>query len=389
MRSVTVRQRRAALVARHHLAGGAPDARAVVEALVALHASDPATVYLSVLARSHAASVADLAAEMYDRRTLVRWMAMRRTLFVVARGDVPTIQAAVSTPLAGVLRRRLLAQVDRTGIDPPVDQDLADWVGTVEEQVEQALARRGDATGAELRDDVPALRARILPGTPAAKAQGLTSPLLTLMSAQGRLVRGAAVGAWTSRNHRWEPAATWWPDGVPHLDPPAAQADLARRWLERYGPATVDDLQWWTGWSRATTRHALSCLDTEEVDLHGQPGVDLAGAEPPGPAEPVACLLPALDPTPMGWKHRGWSTDVDTAPLYDTAGNIGPTVWWDGELVGGWASTPTGIRTRLLADRGRRAAAAVEAAARHLGQRLDGATVTPAARTPLERQLSA
>ncbi len=91
----------------------------------------------------------------------------------------------------------------------------------------------------------------------------------------------------------------------------------------------------------------------------------------------------------MGWRERGWFTAADRAELYDRAGNIGPTVWWDGELVGVWASTPSGIRTELLADRGAEAAAAVDAAAAALEPRLEGAVVVPAARTPGERRLAA
>ena len=58
---------------------------------------------------------------------------------------------------------------------------------------------------------------------------------------------------------------------------------------------------------------------------------------------PVAPLLPALDSTAMGWKHRYWYSPADTKGFYDVAGNIGPTIWWDGAIVGMWASMPTGV----------------------------------------------
>lgn len=362
--------------------------------MVALHATDPASVHLSVLARARTATVAQTSAAFYDRRTLVRWMAMRRTLFVFARDDVPVVQAAVSTPLAAALRRQLLARMARNGTEPPVGPDLPGWLAGVEDRVEHALRRRGSATGAQLRADEPGLATTIAVVAPSERPQGLTSPLLTLMATGGRMVRGAPVGAWTTRNHRWEPVGTWWPDGLPRLDPAAAQAELARRWLARFGPATVEDLQWWTGWNGGTTRAALDRLGVEEVDLHGRPGIDLADAGPgegageadtgpDGPVEPVACLLPALDPTPMGWRHRDWFTAVDPALVYDRARNLGPTVWWDGEIVGAWASTRTGVRAEVVLDRGRAAADAVEQAAATLHERLAGVTVTPAFPTPL------
>ena len=92
------------MVRRHHLGGDAATPEAVTRAVVALHATDPASVYLSVLARSTTSTLADVSAAMYQRRTLVRWMAMRRTLFLLPRGDVPVVQAAISTPLAAALR---------------------------------------------------------------------------------------------------------------------------------------------------------------------------------------------------------------------------------------------------------------------------------------------
>lgn len=313
---------------------------------------------------------------------------MRRTLFVFAREDVAMIQSAVSTPLAAVLRRRLLSLVERNGIDPPVTGDLPGWLQATEARVEKALQRLGTATGVELRTAELSLRATIAARTRSEQPQGLTSPLLTLMSAEGRIVRSTPVVAWTTRHHRWEHVSAWWPDGLPHLDPAQAQAALARRWLQRFGPATIDDLSWWTGWTKTVTLAALSRIDIDEVDLHGQPGIDLHDATPVTPTEPVACLLPCLDPTPMGWKHRDWFTAVDTTHIYDQAGNIGPTLWWNGEIIGSWARTPGGIRTHILADRGQQAAAAVDAAAADLHARLNGANVVPAIRTACERHLS-
>jgi hypothetical protein len=305
IRSITSERRRAALVHRHYLTGAAEKPRDVVDALIALHATDPATVYLSVLARSRPTSLADIHEAMYGQRALVRWTAMRRTLFVFAREDIAMIQAAVSTPLAATLRRRLLSLIDRNGIEPPVTGDLPGWPRSTEARVELAVRQRS-ATGAELRVAEPSLRAVIAARSRSEQPQGLTSPLLTLMSAEGRIVRGTPVGTWTTRHHRREHVSAWWPDGVPQDDPPQARTSLARRWLQRFGPATLDDLIWWTGWSKTVARAALGRLDVEEVDLHGRRGIDLREAAPMPTTEPVASLLPCLDPTPMGWRHRDW-----------------------------------------------------------------------------------
>jgi hypothetical protein len=91
----------------------------------------------------------------------------------------------------------------------------------------------------------------------------------------------------------------------------------------------------------------------------------------------------------MGWKHRDWMFGIDHRAVFDGAGNIGPTVWWNGEAIGSWAITAAGeLRTRILADRGSAAVAAVDTAATQLHEPLDGAFVTPAVRTPVERSIS-
>jgi hypothetical protein len=391
MRAVTVQQRRQAMVGRHHLAGDARDPDEVTRALVALHATDPASVYLSVLARSSTSVLADVAASMYERRSLVRWMAMRRTLFVLPRDEVPVVQAAISTPLAEVLRRRLVSQLERNGTEPPLDGDTGRWLDDVEGQVEDAMRARGVASGAQLSTDVPALRTVVLPGSPSERPVNVTSRLLTVVSARGRIVRSTPTGGWTNRQHRWEPVEAWWPDGMPALPAQEAQVALARRWLERFGPATAEDLQWWMGWTKTLTKRVLGQLPIEDVDLHGEPGIDLRrddADEPDDEVAPAATLLPALDPTPMGWTRREWFFGIDQRTVFDRMGNIGPTVWWDGEIVGGWAVAKTGeVRTAVVADRGAEALAAVEQVAARLHQRLDGTVVTPVFPTELERSL--
>ena len=104
----------------------------------------------------------------------------------------------------------------------------------------------------------------------------------------------------------------------------------------------------------------------------------------------MATLLPALDPTPMGWQSRAWYLGPHAPLLFDRTGNIGPTVWWAGRVVGGWAQRPSGeVVYRLLEDIGADGAAAVAAEAAALEAWLGAARVTPRFRTPLERELSA
>ncbi|MBD0322822.1 MAG: AlkZ family DNA glycosylase [Aldersonia sp.] len=377
--------RRARLVERHHLAGTAADPVDAAQSVAVLHATDPATVYLSVLARCRTCTLKDVARAMYDERRLVRMLAMRRTLFVVPENLVPVVHHAAALDVAAQVRKRLLAQLRTLPTEPELPADLGRWLRSVESSVEAALTRRGIATAAQLSTDEPRLRTAILPTTDKAwdVKRNITTQVLVLMAAEGRMVRCEPRGAWTSRAHTWEPAAKWWPDGIAAV--PDAKSRLVEHYLRRFGPATVTDIAWWTGWALGTTRKALASLNTVDVGC----GLVLADdTEPTEPRSPTAALLPALDPTPMGWKERDWYLPQDWGPLFDRNGNIGPTVWWDGEIVGGWTVRADGsIVTRMLVARGKAADRAVREAADRLQSRLEGTPVTPAFPTPLEKQL--
>lgn len=354
--------------------------------LLAVHATDAATVYLSLLARCRDATLASVAAAMYTQRRLVRLMAMRRTLFVVAADDVPVIHHAAAVGVAATMRKRLLQQLATIPTDPPVGPDVVGWLAEVERGVERSIAARKQAAADVLSSDEPRLRTALLPTTDKSYdvRRTLTPQILALMAAEGRLVRSAPRGTWTARQHLWEPATTWWPDGI--ADVPAADVRLVERYLHRFGPATVTDVQWWTGWTLGATRRALAALDVVDVGC----GLVLADDAEPGdnaPAE-VAALLPALDSTAMGWKKRAWYLPEQWRLLYDRNGNVGPTVWWAGEVVGGWAVRRDGtVATRLVSDRGRAAVRAVAEAVERLHPRLEGAVVSAAFPTPTEREL--
>jgi len=105
--------------------------------------------------------------------------------------------------------------------------------------------------------------------------------------------------------------------------------------------------------------------------------------------QPWVALLPALDPTPMGWSQRSWYLGDHAPALFDRSGNIGPTVWCDGRVVGGWAQRANGeVVYRLLEDIGGDADTAVDAAAGEVAGWIGEVRVTPRFRTPLERELT-
>lgn len=192
--------------------------------------------------------------------------------------------------------------------------------------------------------------------------------------------------------YRWAATAAWLdgdrPD--PEPEPEAARAELVRRWLAAFGPGTLRDVAWWTGWSQRLTRDALASAGAVEVDLDAGAGFVLAGDLEPVPPPPAwAALLPALDPTVMGWKERSWYLGGHQDRLFDRNGNAGPTVWADGRVVGGWAQRPDGrVVVELLEAVPPAARDRIEAEAERLRRWLAGTVIVPRFRTPLERRLT-
>jgi hypothetical protein len=391
VRTIGAEERRARLALRHHLAPGdrAADVVELAGDLAGLHATDPASVYLAVRARAKHGSVTDVERALYEERRAVRMLGMRRTMFVVPFELAPVVQAACTDAIA-VKQRALYARtVERAGIAA----DGAAWLDDVGRETLTALEARGEAFATELSADVPRLREKIAygEGKTWAGSQGVTSMVLFLLAAEGRIVRGRPRGSWTSSQHRWVPAAAWLPEPLPAPDAATARVQLVRRWLRAFGPGTLTDLKWWSGLTLGQVRAALSELETGEVDLGGATGLVLRDDdEPVAAAEPWAALLPALDSTVMGWKERGWYLGEHGPALFDTAGNAGPTVWWDGRIVGGWAVRKGGeIAFRLLEDVGADAVAAVEAETALLSDWLGETNVVPRFGTPLARELAA
>lgn len=389
MRRIDAAERRARIARRHRLAPGhrAADVTEAAASMVCLHGTDPVTVYLSARARVEGMTVAHLDDALYVDRSLVKHLAMRRTLFVFPRSALPFAQAAASNRVAGVERRRLVRDVEAAGLHP----DGAAWLAAAGEQVMRLLADGREATSSELRDEIPLLGGSMTYG--AGKSWGgpvaVGPRVLTTLSAAGRIVRTSNVGGWTTSRPRWASTVAWLGEELATLPEPEGLAGMVARWLGAFGPGTAADLTWWLGSTVAGVRRALADVGAVEVDLDGEVGYLLAGdTDATDPVEPWAALLPALDPTTMGWKGRDWYLGTYKDQLFDSNGNAGPTVWWNGRIVGGWRQHETGdVDLQLLEDIGADGRAAVEKEAAGLTRWFAGSRVLPRFPSPLSKTM--
>jgi hypothetical protein len=384
---IGVEERRARLARRHRLAAEtrASGPLEVARSLVALHSTDPATVFLSTWARSLHFRHESLEQALYDERTLVRMLGMRRTLWVVTDDLAPVVDAACTRTVAARERARLAQFVAQSG----VADDPGEWIDRVAAAALDALRERGEAFTSDLTRDDPLLATKVSlgAGTRWEAQVSAASRILPLLAAEGKVVRGRPRGGWTHGQYRWAPAPAC--DG--RLDTATAQAELLRRWLGAFGPATETDIRWWTGWTAREARAALAAVPHATVDLDGAVGYVLADdLEPVAPPEPGAALLPTLDPTTMGWKERDWYLGPHADVLFDRNGNAGPTIWWDGRVVGGWSQRKDGeIVVRLLEEVGADGVRAVEAEAKRLASWLGDVRLAPGFLPPFQRALSA
>jgi hypothetical protein len=396
MIEVTPAQRRARLAWRHRLAAEALAGSPVEVAndLVALHGTDPSSVYLAAWARMRGddgATAVDRA--LYEERSLIRLLAMRRTVFVTSLDLAPVLQAACSRAVAARERRKLETMLATTGIV----KDAAGaqrWLAETEQVLLRVLGNRGEATAAELAGDDPRLRTEIAigNGTGDQGRQRAASRMLLLLAAEGKVVRGRPRGSWTSHQYSWAPLEQWSPGGLAEWDTQQAEVELGRRWLTAFGPGTEQDLSWWAGWTKTQVRRVLAALGAVPVELGDGTGYLLPEDLEPAPEpQPWAALLPALDSTPMGWHQRQWFLGEHGPHLFDRYGNIGPSLWWNGAIVGGWAHDRNGeIVVRFLQDVGSEAVAAAQAQAELLASRLGGVRLTARTRgkTWLEQELT-
>ena len=277
MRAFSTDERRTRLARRHFLAAGsrADDSVQLAGGMVGLHATDPATVYLAARARLRGSAGPELDRALYEERTLLRMIGMRRTLFVFPLELAAVVQAACTESIAAAQRRRYAKLIEEGGIA----KDGRRWLARAEAATLKALAARGEAFATELSSDVPQLRKKIHYGEGKnwAGSTSMTTWVLFLLAAEGRIVRARPRGSWTSSQWSWVPAESWFEEPLARLEPEQARAELASRWLKAFGPAGADDLKWWTGWTLTQARAALAAIDAVEVDLDGRIGIHRAG----------------------------------------------------------------------------------------------------------------
>jgi hypothetical protein len=297
---------------------GTPEA--VAERLLAVQAQDPRGFRLAVRGRTSGVTATDVEAALTQRRSLVVTWLNRGTLHLVTAEDYWWLQP-LTTPQ---LRTGNVRRLRQEGVDEePAIRGLA---------VVEAAVAEGPQTRAELRGRLDAA------GVPT-RGQALVHVLFAA-ALEGLAVRGPVVRG----EQAYVSPAAWLGPPPARLDPDAALARLAQRYLCGHGPATAADLGRWAGIPLGPARSGLAALD-DTVDL-GDGLVDLADRPPPAPLPPPR-LLGTFEPLLLGWADR---TPVlgRHERLITVNGLFRPLVLVRGRVVGTWGLSAGVVSVTML-----------------------------------------
>jgi len=266
-----------------------------------------------------------LTAERVDRarlrdRSIVHTWAMRGTLYLIAAEDFGWLVPLVVEPRIPNAFRRL----EQEGVPP-------DQPATAVRLIRRMLGREGPLTRREIAE-------RLRSGGIRAQGQALVH-LLWLASAEGLICRGPERG----HDQCFVLARDWIGEPEP-VEPEAALAELAARFLKAHGPATPADLAGWSGIRAGDARRAWAGIEDRLVEVETGRGAmwslrRSAAEVPPGEVR----LIPWWDEYLLGWKDR----DLVAPPAQwrkinrDGGGWLNPTIIADGRAVGMWTTEPT------------------------------------------------
>jgi hypothetical protein len=402
-RSVDATRVNAYVSYKQHLATDArgDDVPQVVRDIVALHSTSSATPYLTLWARVKGFQRSMLEDELYEQRRLARVLCMRNTVHVIPSEDLPCFyQTYQGRPK--VADRRMMPE------HLLVMAGLSDEAGApeVKRQLDSAilafLDKHGPADARAINRAVPELQAKVRHdvGKPYEGQFSIGGRLIRSLCSEGLLIRARPRGTWRSSQYQYAVLAAWLPEiDLGSVSWEEAQACLVQRYLAAFGPATVEDVVWWTGLNKGEIEATLAAQGDglQRVEIQGWPNSYLMLAEDARrlrafrPArECGSYLLPALDPLIMGYCNR----DRFLAPswrrhVFDRAGNAVPTVWKEGRVVGAWGQRKDGgVVYGLFEPIGQEAEAQIDQQARRLEDFLEGEYVAPGIRTAFTRSLN-
>jgi hypothetical protein len=331
VRALTYEQVAGWRIERHRLARRARREllEAVASEICGVQAQVMSSAELALCTRVDDLSQEHVQEALWVKRSLVKTWAMRGALHLLAADDWPVFAGAAATrdhfrkpswlrgfQITAAQLDRLLADVtDALGAEPLTKAELAETIGG-------------------------AMGKRLLSGW---------GDHLKLVAYQGALCFGPNRG----RNVTFVRPSAWLGDR-PALRPEDALAELARRYLHAYGPATHEHFAVWWHMPPTAARKLFAELDLAEVTVDGEPRWAL-----PADVDAVAAaglddrvrLLPGFDALTIGWRPRERFVPDGFLPRVSrTSGWISPIVLARGRAAGMWEPKRRGQRVEIRVE---------------------------------------
>ena len=310
------------------------DVLGVVRSVAALQAQDTRAARLAVRPRSTGLDEAAVTLACNEERSVVRTWLMRGTLHMVAAEDVGWLVALLGPGNADGDRRRRM----QLGLD----EDLC---ARALPAIRDILGAEGALTRAELVSRLAEAGVHVEP-----KSQA-PAHLVSYAAARGLICRGP---------DRDDDEPTYvlldnWAGQQPARDPEDALAELARRYIGAYGPASADDCAAWAGIALGKARLGLQRIRDElvEVRIGDELAWMLAGSEQHDAEanQPCIRLLPAFDAYLLGYRSRALSLASQFARRIQAGGGwIHPALIVDGRVMGTWRQRRAGNRVTVVVE---------------------------------------
>lgn len=303
----------------------------VARAVAGVQAQDQFAARLSFRSRTRRLKAADIDRARTEERSLLRTWVMRMTIHLI-----PTDDAGWWLPLfePGIEKwsRRRLGQLGM----PARTQERA------LREVVRVLEREGPLTRTEVGNR---LRQKGIELDNFTRGQ-----IMGLAVSSGNACLGPDRKGGTCLVLRRD-----WLGEQPRFDRDAALAELARRYLRAFGPATDRDFANWAGLGLGEVRAGLETIsgELEEVRVGDETLLALRGKLPRLPRTGQLRMLGNFDTYLLGWKDRSFSVpDHHVAAVKEGGGGwIRPVIVSDGVVVGGWRSSRKGGRIEIALDR--------------------------------------
>jgi hypothetical protein len=308
----------------------------VVEDILGLHATSPATPYLSLFTRMKQFQRSMFDRELYINRNLIRLGTMRRTLFIVSTKLAPIVFQATRQTESQTLKMLKTWSVPHSEFQRIAEtifevlKDGAQPIRTIKQTMRPGLVRT---------IELPA-------GKNVARMTNVNITLSVLMQ-QGKVFSEKYSDPIMVRHaNRYALIRTVYPNlKFESISTEDAQIELVKRYIDVFGPVTRQDAEWWTGLGKTVVETAMVALESEllpvQIKKHSEEFVMLASdyamlKKFKAPRSLPVLLLPYEDPFPKGYQLRSRLVTADHEKQAYIGGEAQPTVLVKGKIVGTW-----------------------------------------------------